>query len=98
MGDFSTTGAYAMYERFSDRSCQVMQLANQEAQRLNHEYIGTEPILLGLVKEGVGLAATVLKSFGAELAQVRAAAEQVLGHRPASDQIVMGRLPHTPEA
>src|SRR4051794_9695814 len=45
----------AMYERFTDRARKVMQLANQEAQRFNHEYIGTEHILLGLVKEGTGV-------------------------------------------
>ena len=48
-----------MYERFTDRARKVMQLANQEAQRFNHEYIGTEHILLGLVKEGSGVAANV---------------------------------------
>src|SRR5439155_1645315 len=52
-----------MYERFTDRARKVMQLANQEAQRLNHEYIGTEHILLGLVKEGSGVAANVLKNL-----------------------------------
>ena len=46
-----------MYERFTDRARKVMQLANQEAQRFNHEYIGTEHVLLGLVKEGSGVAA-----------------------------------------
>ena len=51
-----------MYERFTDRARKVMQLANQEAQRFNHEYIGTEHILLGLVKEGSGVAANVLKN------------------------------------
>jgi len=51
-----------MYERFTDRARKVMQLANQEAQRFNHEYIGTEHILLGLVKEGSGVAANVLKT------------------------------------
>ncbi len=52
-----------MYERFTDRARKVMQLANQEAQRFNHEYIGTEHILLGLVKEGSGVAANVLKTW-----------------------------------
>ena len=46
-----------MYERFTDRARKVMQLANQEAQRFNHEYIGTEHVLLGLIKEGSGVAA-----------------------------------------
>jgi len=49
-----------MFERFTDRVRKVMALANQEAQRFNHEYIGTEHLLLGLVKEGSGVGATVL--------------------------------------
>ena len=52
-----------MFERFTDRARKVMALANQEAQRFNHEYIGTEHILLGLVKEGSGVGATVLKNL-----------------------------------
>ena len=52
-----------MYERFTDRARKVMQLANQEAQRFNHEYIGTEHVLLGLIKEGSGVAANVLKPY-----------------------------------
>ncbi|KKK80802.1 hypothetical protein LCGC14_2819880, partial [marine sediment metagenome] len=51
-----------MFERFTDRARKVMALANQEAQRFNHEYIGTEHILLGLVKEGSGVGANVLKN------------------------------------
>ena len=58
-----------MYERFTDRARKVMQLANQEAQRFNHEYIGTEHILLGLVKEGSGVAANVLKNLDIDLIQ-----------------------------
>jgi ATP-dependent Clp protease ATP-binding subunit ClpC len=53
-----------MYERFTDRARKVMQLANLEAQQFNHEFIGTEHILLGLVKEGSGVAANVLKRSG----------------------------------
>ena len=58
-----------MYERFTDRARKVMQLANQEAQRFNHEYIGTEHILLGLVKEGSGVAANVLKNLDVDSAK-----------------------------
>ena len=58
-----------MYERFTDRARKIMQLANQEAQRFNHEHIGTEHILLGLVKEGSGVAANVLKNLDIDLAQ-----------------------------
>src|SRR5215471_11447210 len=52
-----------MYERFTDRARKVLQLANQEAQRFNHDYIGTRHILLGLIKEGSGVAANVLKTL-----------------------------------
>ena len=60
-----------MYERFTDRARKVMQLANQEAQRFNHEYIGTEHILLGLIKEGSGVAANVLKNLDVDLRKIR---------------------------
>ena len=84
-----------MYERFTDRARKVMQLANQEAQRFNHEYIGTEHILLGLVKEGSGVAANVLKNLGADVANIRSETEKLL--RQGSDVITMaGKLPHTP--
>jgi len=53
-----------MLERFTDRGRKVMQLANQEASRFKHEYIGTEHILLGLIQEGSGVAANVLKNLG----------------------------------
>ena len=56
-----------MYERFTDRARQVMQLANQEAQRFNHENIGTGHILLGLVKEDSGVAANVLKNLEVDI-------------------------------
>ena len=56
-----------MFERFTDRARKVMALANQEAQRFNHEYIGTEHILLGLVKEGQGVAANVLHNLQVDL-------------------------------
>ena len=56
-----------MFERFTERARKVMSLARQEAQRFNHEYIGTEHILLGLVQEGSGVAANVLKNMDVEL-------------------------------
>src|SRR2546426_2753636 len=82
-----------MYERFTDRARKVMQLANQEAQRFNHEYIGTEHILLGLVKEGSGVAAHVLKDQGVDLRKARDAVEQLIGAGP--DLVRMGKLPVT---
>src|SRR5207244_2474403 len=75
-----------MYERFTDRARKVMQLANQEAQRLNHEYIGTEHILLGLVKEGSGVAAKVLKNLGLRLEDVREEVLNLLGHNMETDE------------
>src|ERR687891_187289 len=87
-----------MYERFTDRARKVMQLANQEAQLFNHEYIGTEHILLGLVKEGSGVAANVLKNLGVERRKVREEVERIVQRGVGGDQVVMGRLPHTPRS
>src|SRR5689334_125354 len=83
-----------MYERFTDRARKVMQLANQEAQRFNHEYIGTEHILLGLIKEGSGVAANVLKNFDLDLGKIRTEVEKIICSGP--NMVVMGRLPQTP--
>jgi ATP-dependent Clp protease ATP-binding subunit ClpC len=85
-----------MYERFTDRSRKVMQLANQQAQALNHEYIGTEHILLGLVKEGSGIAANVLKNLDVSLDRARAEVERLV--RAGPDMVTMGKLPSTPRA
>jgi ATP-dependent Clp protease ATP-binding subunit ClpC len=85
-----------MYERFTDRSRKVMQLANQEAQRFNHEYIGTEHILLALIKEGAGVAANVLKNLDIDLRKVRLEVEKVVMAGP--DRVTMGKLPQTPRA
>ena len=85
-----------MYERFTDRARKVMQLANQEAQRLNHEYIGTEHILLGLVKEGSGVAANVLKNLEIDLRKIRLEIEKLVQNGP--DMVTMGKLPQTPRA
>ena len=85
-----------MYERFTDRARKVMQLANQEAQRFNHEYIGTEHMLLGLVKEGTGVAANVLKNLDVELRKIRLEVEKLVQSGP--EMITMGKLPQTPRA
>ncbi len=73
-----------------------MALANQEAQRFNHEYIGTEHILLGLVKEGSGVGANVLKNLDVDLRKVRLEVEKLVKSGP--DMVTMGRLPQTPRA
>src|ERR1022692_765277 len=85
-----------MYERFTDRARKVMQLANQEAQRFNHEYIGTEHILLGLVKEGTGVAANVLKNLDIDLRKIRLEVEKIVQAGP--DMVTMGKLPQPPRA
>ncbi len=82
-----------MYERFTDRARRVMQLANQEAQRFNHEYVGTEHVLLGLIKEGAGVAAFALTNLHIDLRKVRLEVERLVQSGPdrASD-----KLPLTP--
>ncbi len=85
-----------MYERFTDRARKVMQLANQEAQRFNHEYIGTEHMLLGLVKEGTGVAANVLKNLDVDLRKIRLEVEKLVQSGP--EMITIGKLPQTPRA
>ncbi len=85
-----------MYERFTDRARKVMQLANQEAQRFNHEYVGTEHVLLGLVKEGSGVAANVLKNLDVDLRKIRVEVEKIVQSGP--DMVTMGKLPQTPRA
>jgi len=73
-----------------------MALANQEAQRFNHEYIGTEHVLLGLVKEGSGVGATVLKNLDVDVKKLRLEVEKLVKSGP--DMITMGKLPQTPRA
>ena len=85
-----------MYERFTDRARTVMQLANQEAQRFNHEYIGTEHILLGLVKEGTGVAANVLENLEIDRGKIRLEVEKLVQRGP--DMVTLGKLSQTPRA
>ena len=85
-----------MFERFTDRARKVMALARKEAQRLNHDFIGTEHILLGLLLEGSGVAANVLKNRGADLERIRSGIEKLV--KPGSSQVTMGQLPFRPRA
>ena len=80
-----------MYDRFTDRARKVMQLANQETQRFNHEYIGTEHILLGLVKEGTGVAALVLKSFDVDLRKIELEVDKLVERGP--ERAITVKLP-----
>jgi len=83
-----------MFERFTDRARKIMALANQEAQRHEHEYIGTEHILLGLLIEGTGVGFHVLKNLGADPIAIRRKVESLI---KAGDEVVsMGKLPQTP--
>ncbi len=80
-----------MYERFTDRARKVMQLANQEAARFKQEYIETEHILLGLIIEGQGVAANVLKNLDVRLSKIRLEIEKLVQNKPAS--LVSGSMP-----
>lgn len=83
-----------MYETFSSRACNVMQLAKQEAQRMNHEYLATEHILLGLLKEGSCVAAVVLIGAGVDLHKARPIIEKACP--PCPVMIPLDKLPLTP--
>ncbi len=80
--------------QLTDAGRRVMRLAQQEAQRFNHEFIGTEHILLGLVKEGTGVAANVLKNLGIDLRKIRIEVEKIVEAGP--DMVILGTLPLTP--
>jgi ATP-dependent Clp protease ATP-binding subunit ClpC len=84
-----------MFERFTDRARRVVVLAQEEARMLNHNYIGTEHILLGLIHEGGGVAAKALKSLGITLETVRQQVEEIIGR---GQQAPSGHIPFTPRA
>jgi ATP-dependent Clp protease ATP-binding subunit ClpC len=84
-----------LFERFTDRARRVVVLAQEEARLLNHNYIGTEHILLGLIHEGEGVAAKALESLGISLEAVRAQVEEIIGH---GGQAPSGHIPFTPRA
>jgi ATP-dependent Clp protease ATP-binding subunit ClpC len=83
------------FDKFTERARRVLTLAQEEAQRFNHNYIGTEHLLLGLVREGDGVAAKVLANLGVELNKVRSAVEFIIGR---GDRAVMGEIGLTPRA
>ncbi|WP_290706853.1 Clp protease N-terminal domain-containing protein, partial [Gordonia sp. UBA5067] len=84
-----------MFERFTDRARRVVVLAQEEARMLNHNYIGTEHILLGLIHEGEGVAAKALESLGISLEAVRTQVEEIIGQ---GQQAPAGHIPFTPRA
>ncbi len=83
------------FEKFSERARRVLSLAQEEAQRFNHNYIGTEHILLGLVRETEGVAARVLSSLGVDLSKVRSAVEFIIGR---GEKPTQGEIGLTPRA
>ena len=85
-----------MFNRFTERARKVILLAKEEAKRFNHDYIGTEHILLGLVREGEGVAAAVLASFGLSPDKIRMEVEKLV--QPGPSTVISGDLPFTPKA
>jgi ATP-dependent Clp protease ATP-binding subunit ClpA len=84
-----------VFERFTDRARRVVVLAQEESRRLNHNYIGTEHVLLGLISEDEGIAAQVLRDTGLNLATLRTQVEQIIGH---GSQEPSHHIPFTPRA
>src|SRR6185312_9472594 len=84
-----------MFERFTERARQVVVLAQDEARALRHNYIGTEHLLLGLLREEEGVAARVLDALGVTTDEVRAQVGEVVGR---GDEVATGQIPFTPRA
>src|SRR5438477_39494 len=84
-----------MFERFTERARQVVVLAQEEARTLKHNYIGTEHILLGLLREEEGLAARVLESLDITVERVRAQVVRIVG---SGEEVTSGQIPFTPRA
>ncbi|CAI5955481.1 unnamed protein product, partial [Closterium sp. NIES-64] len=84
-----------MFERFTEKAIKVIMLAQEEARRLGHNFVGTEQILLGLIGEGTGIAAKVLKSLGVNLKEARVEVEKIIGR---GSGFVAVEIPFTPRA
>lgn len=85
----------AMFERFTEKAIKVIMLSQEEARRLGHNFVGTEQILLGLIGEGTGIAAKVLKSMGINLKDSRVEVEKIIGR---GSGFVAVEIPFTPRA
>ena len=83
------------FNKFTERARKVLHLAQEEAQRLKHNYIGTEHLLLGLIREGDGVAAKVLSNLGVDLDKARSSVESILGR---GNRVVIGEIGFTPRA
>jgi len=86
----------AMFNRFTERARRVILLAKEEAKRFNHDYIGTEHLLLGLIREGEGVAAAVLMSLGLDPTKIRMEVEKLVQPGPSGN--ITGDIPFTPKA
>ncbi|MCK5492373.1 MAG: NDP-hexose 4-ketoreductase, partial [Candidatus Omnitrophica bacterium] len=85
-----------MFNRFTERARKILVLAKEEARRFNHDYIGTEHMLLGLIREGEGVACAVLQNLGVDLDRIRIEIEKLIS--PGSVAAVLGDIPFTPRA
>ncbi|MEI8176220.1 MAG: Clp protease N-terminal domain-containing protein, partial [Candidatus Omnitrophota bacterium] len=85
-----------MFNRFTERARKVILLAKEEAKRFNHDYIGTEHILLGLIREGEGVAAAVLENLGLDSEKIRVEVEKLVRSGPST--VISGDIPFTPKA
>ncbi|MBM3254161.1 MAG: NDP-hexose 4-ketoreductase, partial [Candidatus Omnitrophica bacterium] len=83
-----------MFDRFTERARKVVMLAKEETRKFNHDYIGTEHILLGLLREGEGVAAAVLQSLGLNLDMIRQEVEKLV--QPGVGTVMSGDIPFTP--
>jgi ATP-dependent Clp protease ATP-binding subunit ClpA len=92
---FTAHNQEGRFDKFTERARKVLSLAQEEAQRFNHNYIGTEHLLLGLVRDGDGVAAKVLSNLGVELNKVRSTVEFIIGR---GDRIVLGDIGLTPRS
>lgn len=95
VGGFKKGVTTAMFERFTEKAIKVIMLAQEEARRLGHNFVGTEQILLGLIGEGTGIAAKVLKSMGVNLKEARVEVEKIIGR---GSGFVAVEIPFTPRA
>lgn len=85
-----------MFDKFTDRARKVIVLAREEAARLNHDYIGTEHLLLGLIREGEGVGAVVLQNLGIDFENISDAVEEMV--RIGVGTLTLGEIPFTPRA
>jgi ATP-dependent Clp protease ATP-binding subunit ClpC len=85
-----------MSNRFTERAQRVILIAQEEAKRLNHDYVGTEHLLLGLIALGEGVAAQVLANLGVDLRRVRSEVEKIVG--TGDNVMLLGEIPFTPRA